>query len=115
MLIKILITFAVFAGLLFLLTRIFKDFILDVKAIIPVTLILMLTDFLLGKALYIVTLPVKFVTLGLLNFLINWLINVAVFWATDRFSDSLTIKSKTTLFLSAIFLQLANWVIKTVT
>ena len=112
LIIRILITFVVYLGLLFVLSRIFKDFKLKTGGLITVTVILLITDWALSFLLGILSWPFKLITLGMLNFLINWIINAVILWVTDKFSDDLEIQSKLTLFLAAIGLALAHYIVK---
>lgn len=123
MLIKLVVMFAVFCALLYLLNKAMPDFHIDVGAIPLVALVLAGVNFfvggLLGGAagvLNILTLGIvrwilQIMTLGLFSLAVNFLFNVIIFWLADRLTDKLTIKSTRTLFVSAAALQFTNFLL----
>ncbi|MBS0617529.1 MAG: hypothetical protein JSR44_05030 [Spirochaetes bacterium] len=123
MLIKLIVTFLVFCALLYVLKKALKDFEIEMGAIPVVALILVgvniVVGFLLGgtaTVLNILTLGIvkailNFITIGLFGVLIGFIFNVIIFFAADKLTDRLTIRSFQTLLVSAAALQLANYIL----
>jgi uncharacterized membrane protein YvlD (DUF360 family) len=109
---KIAITFAAFSALLYLLDKFLEDFKIEPKGIVTVALILLPVNYILGFILKILKFPFEVITLGLLSFVFNWLISVAIMWVTDYFTDQLTIKKTPALLISGAALSLTVWVVK---
>jgi len=117
LILSLAVSFAAFCVLLFVLSKIMPDFKISVPAIPMTALILAAVDSTVGWGLVkIVWFPkaiLSVLTLGLAGLIINWIINVIVFWLADKFSEALTIKSTQTLFVSAAALQFTDyWVRK---
>lgn len=110
MLTKLLITGVAYAVLLLLLSKT-KNFSIRPGGLFIVTIVLLLVDYVLGTILGFVAWLPKILTLGLLNPVINWVINVIVFWTTDKLTDSLEIKSLPMLLGSGLALSLASYAV----
>ena len=108
----IIVKSIVFGGMLYLMTRLLKDFTIAPGGLVSVTILLIVVDWVLGFVLGILSLPFKIITLGLLGFFINWIINVIIIYVTDKISDALEIRSTASLFISGGLLSLAHFVMK---
>ena len=115
LIIRLLVTAVVYAGLLFLLSKAFTDFKIDKNAILGVTIILVIVDALFYQLLMWVAIVPKILTLWLLAIPINWAINTFIIWMTDKFSKSLEIGKFSTLLISGLMLALARWVVEKLT
>jgi putative membrane protein len=114
MIIKLLVTFAAYLAMLYILNRSLDGFEVKPGGLVAVAIILLPVSFLLGWILKILALPFNIVTLGLLTFIFTWLINTAIMKATDYFSDQMTIHRTSSLFISGAALSLCQWLIKAV-
>ena len=99
----------IYAGLLYLLSRLLKDFIIQPGGIASVAIILMIADVVVYYVLRAVSMPLKIASLGLLIIPLNWLINVAIIWIVDKLSNKLEVKSFSSLAISGILLSLAHF------
>lgn len=107
---NILVSFFVTAGMLFLLSKLFKgEFVLNKESWIMATIVLVLTQWLLGFLLSIPKGIANILTLGLLTFIVNWLANSFIFWVADKFSKDITIKTFRMIFIGGAALSLSNW------
>lgn len=123
MIIKLIVMFALFCALLYLLNKAMPDFHIEAGAIPVVALILVgvnvVVGFLLGgmaSVLNILTLGIvkwilQLITLGLFGLLVSFVFNVIIFWVADKLTDRLTIKSVRTLLVSAAALQFTNFLL----
>ncbi len=119
MIIKLLVIFAVFCALLFILNKVMPDFHLETGAIPIVGLILVGVNYAImwtAGLLNLVTLGIvkgilNFVTLGIFGLLAGFILNIIVFYLADRLTDRLTIKSTKTLLVSAAALQFTSFVL----
>lgn len=123
MMIKLIVMFALFCALLYLLNKAMPDFHIEAGAIPVVALILVgvnvVVGFLLGgmaSVLNILTLGIvkwilQLITLGLFGLLVSFVFNVIIFWVADKLTDRLTIKSVRTLLVSAAALQFTNFLL----
>lgn len=123
MIFKLVVMFALFCALLYLLNKAMPDFHIETGAI-PVTALILvgvniLVGFLLGgtasflnfMTLGIVKWVLQIITLGLFGFIVSFLFNVIIFWIADKLTDRFTIKSFRTLMVSAAALQFTNFVL----
>lgn len=123
MIIKLIVMFALFCALLYLLNKAMPDFHIEAGAIPVVALVLVgvnvVVGFLLGgmaSVLNILTLGIvkwilQLITLGLFGLLVSFVFNVIIFWVADKLTDRLTIKSVRTLLVSAAALQFTNFLL----
>ena len=119
MLIKLLVIFVVFCLLLFVLNKIMPDFQIEMGAIPIVALILVGVNYgvsWLFTAVNFVTLGIvkwllTIITLGLFGLLAGFIMNIIIFWLADKLTDRLTIKSKKTLLVSALALQVTTYIL----
>lgn len=111
LLVKLFITGLIYALVLRLLDEFVEGFTIRSGGIISVTLILVLVDLFFGFALRALSLPIKIVTLGLLNLIINWAINVFIIWVTDKFSGNLFVSRTSALLVAGGALSLAHFFI----
>lgn len=119
MLIKLLVIFAVFCTLLFVLNKIMPDFQIEMGAIPLVGLILVGVNYgitwLFGAVNFLTLGVVKWlltiVTLGLFGLLAGFIMNIIIFWVADKLTDRLTIKSTKTLLVSAFALQITTYLL----
>src|SRR5262245_13193323 len=66
--------------------------------------------FILFKILWILTIPLVFLTLGIIFFVVN----TVVLWLTDKLVEDFHIDSTATLIIAAVLLTIINWVIRLV-
>ena len=119
MLIKLLVIFVVFCLLLFVLNKIMPDFQIEMGAIPIVALILVGVNYAVSwlfTAVNFVTLGIvkwllTIITLGLFGLLAGFIMNIIIFWLADKLTDRLTIKSKKTLLVSALALQVTTYIL----
>ncbi len=126
MIFKLIVMFALFCALLYLLNKAMPDFHIEMGAIPVVGLILVgvnvVVGFLLGgtaSVLNILTLGIvkwilQIITLGLFGLIVSFIFNVIIFWVADKLTDRLTIKSVRTLLVSAAALQFTNFLLNKV-
>lgn len=122
MIIKLLVIFAVFCALLFILNKVMPDFHLEMGAIPIVGLILVGVNYAImwtAGLLNLVTLGIvkgilNFITLGLFGLIVGFILNIIVFYLADRLTDRLTIKSTKTLLVSAAALQFTSFLLNKV-
>ncbi|MFZ5629253.1 MAG: hypothetical protein ACOY5B_09020 [Spirochaetota bacterium] len=126
MIIKLIVMFALFCALLYLLNKAMPDFHIEMGAIPVVALVLVgvnvVVGFLLGgtaSVLNILTLGIvkwilQIITLGLFGLIVSFVFNVIIFWVADKLTDKLTIKSVRTLLVSAAALQFTNFLLNKV-
>ena len=110
LLIAWLIKFLVFAGFLYILSKLFEDFILDIKGLWGVAGLLFLMDISLRYLLQVLAFPINLISFYLLNFLVVWIINIIILYVTDKISQALEIKSGVTLIISGALLSVARMV-----
>ncbi len=123
MIIKLIVMFALFCALLYLLNKAMPDFHIEMGAIPVVALILVGVNVVVGAllggtatVLNVLTLGIikwilQFITLGLFGLLVSFLFNVIIFWVADKLTDRLTVKSVKTLLVSAAALQFTNFLL----
>lgn len=123
MVIKLIVMFALFCALLYLLNKAMRDFHVDYGAIPVVALILVGVNVIVGallggtaSILNILTLGIvkwilQILTLGLFGLLVSFVFNVIIFWVADKLTDRLKIKNLKTLLLSAAALQFTNFLL----
>lgn len=119
MIIKLLVIFAVFCALLYILNKVMPDFQIEMGAIPVVGLILVGVNYAImwtAGLLNLITLGIvkgilNFVTLGIFGLLVGFILNVIVFYLADRLTDRLTIKSAKTLLVSAAALQFTSFLL----
>lgn len=126
MVIKLIVMFALFCALLYLLNKAMPDFHIEMGAIPVVALILVGVNVVVGAllggtatVLNVLTLGIikwilQFITLGLFGFLVSFIFNVIIFWVADKLTDRLTIKTMRTLLVSAGALQFTNFLLNRV-
>lgn len=122
MIIKLLVIFAVFCALLYILNKVMPDFHLEMGAIPIVGLILVGVNYAImwtAGLLNLVTLGIvkgilNFISLGLFGLLAGFILNIIVFYLADRLTDRLTIKSTKTLLVSAAALQFTSFLLNKV-
>ena len=126
MIIKLIVMFALFCALLYLLNKAMPDFHIEMGAIPVVALVLVgvnvVVGFFLGgtaSVLNFLTFGVvkwilQIITLGLFSLIVSFVFNVIIFWVADKLTDRLTIKSVRTLFVSAAALQFTNFLLNKV-
>lgn len=122
MIIKLLVIFAVFCALLYILNKVMPDFHLEMGAIPIVGLILLGVNYAImwtAGLLNLVTLGIvkgilNFISLGLFGLLAGFILNIIVFYLADRLTDRLTIKSTKTLLVSAAALQFTSFLLNKV-
>ncbi|MFO1524436.1 MAG: hypothetical protein U1F16_00500 [Turneriella sp.] len=120
MLFKLLIIFAVFCALLYILNRVMPDFHIELGAIPVTALILVGVNYAIlwvAGALNFITLGIvkgilNFVTLGIFGLIAGFILNIIIFCLADRLTDRLTIKSLRTLLVSAAALQFSNFLLR---
>ena len=126
MVIKLIVMFALFCALLYLLNKAMPDFHIEMGAIPVVALILVGVNVVVGAllggtatVLNVLTLGIikwilQFITLGLFGLLVSFTFNVIIFWVADKLTDRLTIKTMRTLLVSAGALQFTNFLLNRV-
>lgn len=126
MVIKLIVMFALFCALLYLLNKAMPDFHIEMGAIPVVALILVGVNVVVGAllggtatVLNVLTLGIikwilQFITLGLFGLLVSFIFNVIIFWVADKLTDRLTIKTMRTLLVSAGALQFTNFLLNRV-
>lgn len=126
MIIKLVVMFALFCALLYLLNKAMPDFHIELGAIPVVALILVGVNVIVGAllggtagvlnflTLGIVKWLLQIITLGLFGLIVSFVFNVIIFWLADRLTDRLTIKSTRTLLVSAVALQFTNFLLNKV-
>ncbi|HMV36443.1 MAG TPA: hypothetical protein PKM44_00095 [Turneriella sp.] len=126
MVIKLIVMFALFCALLYLLNKAMPDFHIEMGAIPVVALILVGVNVVVGAllggtatVLNVLTLGIikwilQFITLGLFGLLVSFVFNVIIFWVADKLTDRLTIKTMRTLLVSAGALQFTNFLLNRV-
>jgi putative membrane protein len=66
--------------------------------------------FILFKVLWILTIPLVILTLGIIFFVVN----AVILWLTNKLVEDFEIDSTTTLILAAVLLTMVNWIIRLV-
>jgi putative membrane protein len=66
--------------------------------------------FILFKILWILTIPLVILTLGIIFFVVN----AVILWLTDRIVEDFDIDSTATLIIAAVLLTIINWIIRLV-
>ena len=66
--------------------------------------------FILFKVLWILTIPLVILTLGIIFFVVN----AVILWLTDKLVEDFKIDSTATLILAAVLLTIVNWIIRLV-
>lgn len=66
--------------------------------------------FILFKVLWLLTLPLVILTLGLVFFAVN----AVILWLTDRIVEDFNIDSTAALIVAAVLLTIVNWMIRLV-
>jgi putative membrane protein len=66
--------------------------------------------FILFKVLWLLTLPLVILTLGLIFFVVN----AVILWLTDRIVENFNIDSTAALIMAAVLLTIVNWIIRLV-
>jgi putative membrane protein len=66
--------------------------------------------FILFKVLWILTVPLVILTLGLIFFVVN----AVILWLTDRILEGFNIDSTAALIVAAVLLTIVNWMIRLV-
>jgi putative membrane protein len=64
--------------------------------------------FILFQVLWILTIPLVVLTLGIIFFVVN----AVVLWLTDKLVQDFDIDSTATLLMAAVLLTIANWIIR---
>jgi putative membrane protein len=64
--------------------------------------------FILFKVLWILTIPLVILTLGIIYFLVN----TVILWLTDKLVRDFHIDNTATLLAAAVLLTIANWIIR---
>jgi putative membrane protein len=64
--------------------------------------------FILFQILWILTIPLVILTLGIIFFVVN----AVILWLTDKLVEDFNIDTTATLFMAAVLLTIANWVIR---
>jgi putative membrane protein len=66
--------------------------------------------FILFKVLWILTIPLVILTLGLIFFVVN----AVILWLTNKLIEDFAIDSTATLLMAAVLLTIVNWIIRLV-
>jgi putative membrane protein len=66
--------------------------------------------FILFKVLWILTIPLVILTLGIIFFVVN----AVILWLTNKLVEDFEIDSTATLILAAVLLTMVNWIIRLV-
>jgi putative membrane protein len=66
--------------------------------------------FILFKILWIMTIPLVILTLGLIFFVVN----AVILWFTDKIVEDFNIDRTSTLIVAAVLLTIVNWIIRLV-
>jgi putative membrane protein len=66
--------------------------------------------FILFKVLWILTIPLVILTLGLIFFVVN----AVILWLTNKLVEDFDIDSTATLLMAAVLLTIVNWIIRLV-
>ncbi len=123
MIFKLIVMFALFCALMYILRMLMPAFQIEVGAIPIAALVLVAVNVVVGillggsaNILNILTLGIvkkmlNFISLGLFSLLIGFIFNVIIFWVADRLSDRFTIKTGRTLLISAAALQFTNFLL----
>jgi putative membrane protein len=74
------------------------------------SIVYVVLHFILFKILWILTIPLVILTLGIIFFVVN----AIVLWLTDKFVEDFHIDSTATLIIAAVLLTIINWVIRLV-
>jgi putative membrane protein len=64
--------------------------------------------FILFQILWILTIPLVILTLGIIFFVVN----AVILWFTNKLVEDFAIDSTATLLMAAVLLTIANWVIR---
>jgi putative membrane protein len=64
--------------------------------------------FILFQILWILTIPLVILTLGIIFFVVN----AIILWLTDKVVEDFQIDSTATLLMAAVLLTIANWIIR---
>ena len=64
--------------------------------------------FILFQILWILTIPLVILTLGIIFFVVN----AVILWLTDKLVEDFNIDTTATLLMAAVLLTIANWVIR---
>jgi putative membrane protein len=64
--------------------------------------------FILFKALWLLTIPLVILTLGLIFFVVN----AVILWLTDKVVEDFNIDRTATLIVAAVLLTIVNWIIR---
>ena len=74
------------------------------------SIVYVVLHFILFKILWILTIPLVLLSLGIIFFVVN----AVVLWLTDKLVEDFHIDSTTTLIIAAVLLTIINWVIRLV-
>jgi putative membrane protein len=72
------------------------------------SLLYVVLHFILFQVLWILTIPLVILTLGIIFFVVN----AVILWFTDRLVEDFTIDNTATLLMAAVLLTIANWIIR---
>jgi putative membrane protein len=64
--------------------------------------------FILFQVLWILTIPLVILTLGIIFFVVN----AVILWLTNKLIEDFAIDSTATLLIAAVLLTIANWIIR---
>jgi putative membrane protein len=64
--------------------------------------------FILFRILWILTIPLVVLTLGIIYFVVN----AIILWLTNKLVEDFAIDSTATLLIAAVLLTIANWIIR---
>ena len=64
--------------------------------------------FILFQILWILTIPLVILTLGIIYFVVN----AMILWLTNKLVEDFAIDSTSTLLMAAVLLTIANWIIR---
>jgi putative membrane protein len=64
--------------------------------------------FILFRILWILTIPLVVLTLGIIYFVVN----AIILWLTNKLVEDFAIDSTATLLMAAVLLTIANWIIR---
>jgi putative membrane protein len=64
--------------------------------------------FILFRILWILTIPLVILTLGIIFFVVN----AVILWLTNKLVEDFAIDSTATLLMAAVLLTIANWIIR---
>ncbi|MCP4133290.1 MAG: hypothetical protein GY754_20140 [bacterium] len=107
---KILLLGVLYAGILYALSRILDDFVLELPGLLVVTAILVGVDIILSNVLGAAGWVVNKVTFGIFSAIISWAIYTTVIWVTDKITDKLEITKTSSLLISGAVLAVVNWI-----